>query len=229
MNKKVIYILLPLIVLSSIAIYLIFLNKKRGSDQLPLEENRQQAQEETDELSEEQGESTCSIGDTCEGGIVAYVDEQGNKLIVSAVDNAEDIEWGCRGQLLGITSKEYGTGKENTEALVNWHQGWEEPWFTAPEEVGGYCHEKNDGTVAARVCYELELNEYSDWYLPSIDELDLIYENVHKDYRGDFGTNEYWSSSEYTEGSSWIKTFANGDEYGYQKTFNRMVRCVRSI
>lgn len=229
MNKKVIYILLPLIIISSVAIYLLFINKEKNTDSASLEREEQQTQEEVPEILDEEKNNICSIGDTCEGGIVAYIDEQGNKLIVSPIDNGEDIQWGCRGQLLNITSKEYGTGLSNTEALVNWHQGWADPWFTAPEEVTGYCHEKNDGTLAARVCYEMELNEYSDWYLPSIEELNLIYENVHKNYKGDFGTNEYWSSSEYTEGSSWIKSFLTGDEYGYQKTFNRMVRCVRSI
>jgi hypothetical protein len=229
MNKKVIYILLTLLILSSLAIYFLFINKKDSLD-LPPEQNSDQRQEERSKMSNEETDSFCSsIGDSCEGGILAHIDEDGNKLIVSNVDNGEDIQWGCRGQLLNITSKEYGSGENNTESLVNWHKGWEDPWYIAPTETSGYCHEKNDGSVAAKVCYDLELNDFTDWFLPSIEELNLIYENVHKNFQGDFGRNEYWSSSEYTEGSSWIKSFLNGDEYGYQKSFNRMVRCVRTI
>jgi hypothetical protein len=224
MNRKLTYILISILLFSSIAIYFLFINKNDD-----IEPTTTQQEEITQEDVEEALTGECqTVGEECEGGILAYIDEQGSKLIVSEVNNAEDIQWGCRSQLLDITSREYGTGKENTEALVNWHAGWEDPWFTAPENSSGYCHEKNDGTVAANVCNELELNGYSDWYLPSIDELDLIYENVHKNGQGDFGDSECWSSSESSEGSAWIKSFrTRGDEYGYQKSFNRSVRCVR--
>jgi len=235
MNKKTIYILIPILLVSSLIIYFLFINKDESTDLATTQQEQEITQEESKETVGEDTESKetseCqNLGEECEGGLLAYIDEQGTKLIVSSVNNAEDIQWGCRGQLLNITSREYGTGKENTQALVNWHQGWQDPWFTAPEGSTGYCHEKNDGTVAANVCNDLELNGYSDWYLPSIDELDYIYENVHKNGQGDFGESECWSSSESSEGSAWIKSFATrGDEYGYQKSFNRSVRCVRNV
>jgi hypothetical protein len=232
MNKKLIYILIPVLLISSLAIYFLFINKDESIDLTTTQQEQETSQEESlDRVDEEIETTECqSLGEECEGGLLAYVDEQGTKLIVSTINNAEDIQWGCRGQLLDITSTEYGTGKQNTEALVNWHIGWEDPWFTAPENSTGYCHEKNDGTVAANICNKLELNGFSDWYLPSIDELDYIYENVHKNGQGDFGDSECWSSSESSEGSAWIKSFrTRGDEYGYQKSFNRSVRCVRSI
>lgn len=229
MNKKIIYILIPLILISSLVIY--FLYTKQDKEGIDISNNQEQDVNVQDSTSEDTQETECqTLGEECQGGLLAYIDEQDTKLIVSAVNNAEDIQWGCRGQLLDITSREYGTGQENTQAVVNWHEGWEETWFTAPSSVGGYCHERNDGTVAARVCNDLDLNGYTDWYLPSIDELDFIYENVHKNRQGDFGESECWSSSEFSEGSAWIKSFGTrGDEYGYQKSFNRSVRCVRSI
>jgi hypothetical protein len=232
MNKKLIYILIPILLISSLAIYFLFINKDESIDLTTTQQEQKTSQEDSPDRVDKEREATeCqSLGEECEGGLLAYVDDQGTKLIVSAVNNAEDIQWGCRGQLLNITSREYSAGKENTQALVNWHQGWQDPWFTAPESSTGYCHEKNDGTVAANICNDLELNGFSDWYLPSIDELDYIYENVHKNGQGGFGDSECWSSSESSEGSAWIKSFATrGDEYGYQKSFNRSVRCVRSI
>lgn len=225
MNKKLIYILIPLIILSSLGVYFLLLDKEESTELATTQEDINKEAIDEEDIGECQ-----ELGTECEGGLLAYIDEEGNKLIVSPLNNAEDIQWGCRGQLIDITSREYGKGKENTQALVNWHQGWEETWFTGPTSVGGYCHERNDGTVAARVCDDLELNGYTDWYLPSIDELDLIYENVHKNGFGDFGDSECWSSSEFSEGSAWIKSFkTRGDEYGYQKNFNRSVRCVRSL
>lgn len=174
--------------------------------------------------------SECEIiGDLCEGGILAYIDDSGKRLVLVKEDHPEMSQWGCRGQLLGITETFYGSGELNTQNIIDWHTGWEEPWYTAPDDVSGYCHEKNDGTVAAIICDDYEVDGYDDWYLPSIDELDVVYEGLHKEYKGDLELVEYWSSSEMSEGSSWVKMFKNGDEYGYQKTFSRSVRCVRSF
>lgn len=228
MNKKIIYILIPTLVITLLLSYYFFSNWSQTDESSETDRSTEISQEITKNDQDEIIVGSCiDPGDECEGGLLVNIDEEGGKLIVSAIENAENVQWGCRGQLLEITSTEYGTGSSNTEALVQWHSGWEEPWFTAPTSVGGYCHEKNDGTVAAQICQDLELNGYSDWYLPSIEELDHIYEFVHKNRKGNFEDSECWSSSESSEGSAWIKSFLSGFRYGYQKTFNRSVRCVR--
>lgn len=230
MNKKIMYILALSIFVILVVIFYMFKNRQEEEQREPLSTKSEQKEIVDMDARQDSEIKECEdIGQECEGGIIAYIDEEGKKLIVSDMDNATDIQWGCRGQLLDIKDTGYGTGSTNTQAILSWHEGWEDPWFTAPSIVTGYCHEKNDGTVAARVCDELDLNGYGDWYLPSIDELDLIYENVYKNKQGGFELKEYWSSSEFSEGSAWIKSFlTRGDEYGYQKTFARGVRCVRS-
>lgn len=52
---------------------------------------------------------------------------------------------------------------------------------------------------AARLCSILEFNGYDDWFLPSLDELDLMYNNLHQEERfGFLDSSYYWSSSEFS-------------------------------
>lgn len=48
--------------------------------------------------------------------------------------------------------------------------------------------------IAAVVCYNLDLNGYNDWFLPSIDELELMI--LEKSKLGNFPADIYWSSTD---------------------------------
>ena len=53
------------------------------------------------------------------------------------------------------------------------------------------------GNSAAKLCDNLILGGQNDWFLPSIDELYLMYNNLHLNNLGGFVKEErYWSSSE---------------------------------
>ena len=85
------------------------------------------------------------------------------------------------------------------------------------------------GIMLPKLCYDLVLNGYDDWFLPSKDELNLMYNNLHKKGLGCFGSFSFWSSSEYYSKYAWRQYFVTGYQYNFDKNFNNMVRAVRAF
>jgi len=69
----------------------------------------------------------------------------------------------------------------------------------------------------------------NDWYLPDIGELELMYQNLHKNSLGDFIQGQYWSSDEYNTTNALYKNFYWGDNMVSTKSGNLRVRAVRSF
>ena len=109
------------------------------------------------------------------GGIVFYITNGGlNGLEAAPVDQSNGVIWGCYGvDIAGAYGTEVGTGNANTVAIVN---GCSEPNF------------------AAKAAADYIYNGYSDWFLPSKDELDLLYQQ--RNVVGGFTSNSYWSSTD---------------------------------
>ncbi len=166
---------------------------------------------------------TLSIGDSCAGGVVAYKHGDGSGLIAATSDQSTGIQWGCRGTLVG-TSDDYGEGEANTDAIIAFHEGWEDPWETGPD--GETCNSGNDGTVAARVARDYDGGGYDDWFLPSIDEMEEMY-NAGFDMKA--GTAYYWSSSEGSSSYSWLQRFSDGNQFNDVKSNTLRVRAVRAF
>jgi hypothetical protein len=106
----------------------------------------------------------------------------------------------------GATGTAIGTGSQNTSTIV-----------TVCAEPG----------IAARICDDLDLNGYTDWYLPSKDELYKLY--VNKNTIGGFASAVYWSSTEYAPGYSALIDFTNGFQSDDKKTSGYYVRAIRSF
>jgi hypothetical protein len=153
-----------------------------------------------------------AIGDTHQGGIVFYLDGNGGGLIAAPSDQT-GAAWGCYGQSIG-TGTAVGTGAANTTAIVSG------------------CSET---AIAARICADLTLGEYDDWFLPSKDELNLMYDNIGQGNVlelgnvGNFANNYYWSSTEYGDNIAWVQGFDDGDKNYYTKGNAYYVRAVRAF
>ena len=101
---------------------------------------------------------TYQVGDLAQGGIVFYVDQNGRNGLVVGLNDIGSSIWGCDGiEIEGADGLLIGSGYQNSLDIVN------------------SCSDMNS---AARLCLEYEFDSYDDWYLPSLDELELIYTNV---------------------------------------------------
>ncbi len=158
------------------------------------------------------------IGINYAGGVVVYIDETGKHGLVAAQTDLGKAIWGGYG-VLG-TKKNIGSGKENTKLIL--------------ENVSYYINKgfwgsssKTPAPTAARLCTELNLNGYEDWFLPSKDELNEIFKC---DYFL-FTEWTYWSSSESGDSNAWTQDFEDGDQSAYDFRDKRdselFVRAVR--
>ena len=89
---------------------------------------------------------------------------------------------------------------------------------------------------AARLCkvlvYEVDGKDVTDWFLPSKDELNLMYENLCRQGLGSFanGNYRYWSSSEYYGSTAWVQNFGGGDQNSGSRDYVGVrVRPVRAF
>ncbi|MFM7594620.1 MAG: hypothetical protein ACKO4Y_00420 [Flavobacteriales bacterium] len=123
------------------------------------------------------------------GGIVLHIFQPNEKgyipgethgIIVAEKDLHGLRSFGlCGVNLTGLTSSDIGYGKSNTEAIIQAYP---------------------DSASAAKFCAEVKINYYDDWYLPSINELNLIFDK--RQSLGTFSTDytsHYWASTAYDD------------------------------
>ena len=143
------------------------------------------------------------------GGIVFYVSSDELHGLEAALpwDQHPSIQWSMNyDKLTGANRGGRGAGLHNTERIV------------INEGAGDY---------AAQICANFRGGGYGDWYLPSIEELNLLY--LKKDVIGTFYDGYYWSSTEYDNNNAWFQSFSNGSQgYGLKAAALR-VRAIRAF
>jgi hypothetical protein len=156
-----------------------------------------------------------AIGKSYQGGIIVYrlqIIDQGydpkvrHGIIAAPVDQSDSIHWyNGNYTLIGAIGTEVGAGKENTDAIVA---------------------SQGEGSYAAKLCYDLVLGGYNDWYLPSKEELNKLY--LHQNILSGF-SGFYWSSSETYFTSAWSQESFTGTQYDWAKGVAMSVRAIRSF
>lgn len=103
-------------------------------------------------------------------------------------------------------------------------------------DVGG-----NPNNYAARVCADLMISEnsytYGDWYLPSKEELNLMYlsrvtidATAMANGGSTFTTNYYWSSTEDGDYRAFAQNFSTGIQHTDNKVnYTHTVRSIRAF
>ncbi|CAB4959946.1 unannotated protein [freshwater metagenome] len=157
------------------------------------------------------GGGVCAVGDTGPGGgtvfYVANPDESWGNYLEAApggwngTDEDPNAKWCSKGLDSFYLSSGIGSGYANTV------------------EMGIWCDNAN-------VARSYKGGGKSDWFLPSIDELNEFYEQ--RETVGGFGDGSYWSSSMNLLGDAWCQRFSDGDQsfYGTQRV-GRGIRPVR--
>jgi hypothetical protein len=158
-----------------------------------------------------------AIGQAALGGKIAYILQSWDYgydpnvqhgLVATVADISTSAQWGCHGTTIsGADGTHTGAGNQNTIDIMN-----------GCATAG----------IAARLCGDLVEGVYSDWYLPSKDELFKLY--LNRVAIGGFSNGGfYWSSSEKAYDEAWVKSFGADDYSQAGEWKNQALHSVRAI
>jgi len=131
-----------------------------------------------------------------------------------------------------VTEEETTVDLSNPDAVVIAGLTWQNEAYT-DEELGVY-GTSSSGKVqnwqgAKDYCENLDYAGYSDWTLPTKDQLQTLYTQVQ--YFKNNTTDFFWSSSIQNSDTlgAWSVYFGNGGIDYYNKSAYHYVRCIREI
>lgn len=148
-------------------------------------------------------ETGTAYGDNVKFTTSAFTSFQfnGKTIFIHSADTITSA-WGNPGVVTGATSR--SNGSDNTAYIVA--QG---------------------GSPAAKKCADLVAGGYSDWYLPSRDELNAMF--LVKNQVGGFNHPDYWSSTETGASTAVSQAFigAGAPDTTASKSLVKACRCIR--
>ena len=140
------------------------------------------------------------------GGIVFFTNADGSHGLEAAPFPMTPMRWGCTGtEIAGADAVAIGSGAQNTADIL------------------AGC---NEFSFAASLANQYSPNGYTDWYLPSRDELNEMY--LQKSILGISG-GKLWSSTEVNQDFAWGQWFDNGNPVNDTKNSNNFVRPIRAF
>jgi hypothetical protein len=156
------------------------------------------------------------------GGVIFYVNPHSASdgwryLEAAPVDQSRGARWGCfRTMISGARATAVGSGRQNTADIM------------------AACTERGS---AADLCANYVLNGVAGWFLPSRDELVLMYRNLtakgladFRDAAGMIDNCEYWTSTQQTADMADHIDFADRGRLHYDdKDYPRRVRAIRAF
>ena len=123
--------------------------------------------------------------------------------------NDKYVQWASNYRIIGAFGTAIGTGKSNTKKIV---------------QALGY------GEYAAKLCVDYRGGGKDDWFLPSMEELNLLYKRLYKKGIGNMERSFYWSSSEHVKGfHAKNLTFNDGEYFTNAKIIGNSVRPIRQF
>lgn len=153
---------------------------------------------------------THTIGEYYQGGRIFYLSADGKSGLIAAEDDTAEEVWsrlsGSPVYTTGATGTAIGTGQANTDLML------------ANDAAGDWI---------AKLCDDLIVETYTDWYLPS--ELELSEMCFRKFEIGNFSTKTYWSSTEATWDKARCISFGDRVVHTMRKNNSFFVRAIRSF
>ncbi len=195
-------------------------------------------QAQIDVLNAQMASITYAIGDTGPaGGIVFYLSNGDGIIGTHGLEAAprdqvlteeSPPEGKARRERWGCFGTEVNKGEDDATAVGSGAQNTADILLACGDEPG----------TAAKLVDAYSLNNYTDWFLPSLDELNLMYTKIGPGAPapitnvGGFvtsGYTGYWSSTERSADGAWGQSFGNGNQFSTPKTSLHRVRAVRAF
>jgi len=166
--------------------------------------------------------SKLSIGMLHHGGVIFHLDRSGKHGLVVSTENVGGAKakysWGCSGKVIaGADEVKIGKGMSNTQTIKS------------------FC---DDESFAAQACIDYTHAGYGDWYLPSLDELELLSNELGGDSEFsklvNFNRGYYFSSSQlknkkHKGNYAWSVNIQDNYALFSQKSSKHQVRAIRSF